>query len=134
MSEERPLPIPDPGTAPYWEAARAHKLMLPRCTACEKFHFYPRTLCPHCGSDAIEWVPSSGHGRVYSFTIVHRPPSAAFKPQVPYVVAIIALDEGPHLMSNVRACPLESVKIGMDVKVAWENVDETTALPYFVPI
>jgi uncharacterized OB-fold protein len=71
---------------------------------------------------------------VYSFTIVHRPPSAAFKPQVPYVVAIIALDEGPHLMSNVRACPLESVKIGMDVKVAWENVDETTALPYFVPI
>lgn len=133
MSDERPLPIPDPSTAAYWEAARAHRLTLPRCKMCEKIHFYPRTLCPHCGSDAIEWVLCTGRGRIYSFTIVHRPPSPAFKAQVPYVVAIIGLDEGPHLMSNVRACPPENVKIGMDVKVAWDDVDATTTLPYFVP-
>lgn len=135
MSEERrPLPVADPGTAPYWEGTRAHELRLPKCEDCGEVHFYPRTLCPHCGSSRFAWIATSGRGTVYSFTVVHRPPSPAFKPLVPYVVAVIALDEGPHLMSNVRGCRPEDVRIGMAVTVAWEDVDPAATLPYFVPV
>jgi len=134
MSEEqRPLPAPDPGTAPYWEGARSHKLKLPKCEDCGEVHFYPRTLCPHCGSAQLAWIDASGRGSVYSFTVVQRPPSPAFKPLVPYVVAVIALEEGPHLMSNVGGCRIEDVRIGMPVTVAWEDLDPGATLPYFVP-
>lgn len=134
MSEElRPLPVSDPGTAPYWEGTRAHKLMLPKCEECGQVHFYPRSVCPHCGSARLAWIEASGRGSVYSFTVVHRPPSPAFKPLVPYVVAVIALDEGPHLMSNIGGCAPLEVRIGMRVQVAWEDIDPVATLPYFVP-
>src|SRR5437016_5339502 len=94
---DRPVPTPDAATAPYWQAAREHRLLLPRCLDCGRHHFYPRTLCPHCASPRIEWREVSGRGQVYSFTIVHRPPSPAFAADVPYVLASIALEEGPHL-------------------------------------
>lgn len=132
MSDTRPLPIPDPGTAPYWDAARAHQLKLPRCRACGALHFYPRTLCPHCGAAAFEWITASGHGTIYSFTVVHRAPSPAFKAALPYVVAVVALREGPHLMTNIRGCAPETIRIGMPVTVAWEDIDANTTLPYFV--
>lgn len=134
MSEEqRPLPVPDPGTAPYWEGTRNHELRLPKCGDCGEVHFYPRTLCPHCGSANRTWITACGRGRVYSYTVVHRAPSPAFKPLVPYVVAVIALEEGPHLMSNVGGCRAEDVRIGMPVTVAWEDIDPAATLPYFVP-
>ena len=133
MTEERPLPPPDPGTAAFWEGARAHKLLLPRCEACGRVHFYPRARCPHCGSSELTWIEASGRGSVYSFTVVQRPPSSAFKSMVPYVVAIVALEEGPHLMTNIRGCPPHEVRIGMPVDVAWEDIEPATTLPYFVP-
>ena len=133
MSDERPLPTPDPGTAPYWEGARKHRLLLPRCEACGALHFYPRSRCPECGASALRWIEASGRGSVYSFTVVHRPPSPAFKSQVPYVVAIVALEEGPHLMSRIGGCAPEAVRIGMPVSVAWEDIDAAATLPYFMP-
>lgn len=133
MSEERPLPTPDPGTAPYWEGTRSHKLRLPRCEDCGQVHFYPRTACPYCGSGARAWIEACGRGIVYSFTVVHRPPSPAFKALVPYVVAIVALEEGPHLMTNIAGCAPEDVRIGMPVEVAWEDFDPVATLPYFLP-
>lgn len=131
--EQRPLPTPDPGTAPYWEATRAHTLKLPRCEDCGEVHFYPRSVCPHCGSARLTWIEACGRGSVYSYTVVHRPPSPAFKPLVPYVVAVVALDEGPHLMTNIGGCSVDDVRIGMKVQVAWEDFDPTVTLPYFVP-
>ena len=89
---------------------------LPRCGDCGKFHFYPKDFCPHCGSKAVAWAPASGRGEVYSFSVVHRAPSPAFKDQVPYVVAIIATDEGPHLLSRVVGVAPEAVAIGRRVK------------------
>jgi uncharacterized OB-fold protein len=134
MSEDqRPLPVPDPATAPYWAGAREHKLRLPRCEDCGEAHFYPRSLCPHCGSARLAWIDACGRGSVYSYTVVQRAPSAAFKPRVPYVVAVVALDEGPHLMADVRGCRPDEVRIGMPVQVAWEDVDPAVTLPYFVP-
>ena len=133
MSDERPLPTPDPGTTRFWEGTRGHKLLLPRCQDCGELHFYPRTLCPHCGSARLDWTEASGRGSVYSYTVVHRPPSAAFKAMVPYVVAVVELEEGPHLMTNIGGCAPENVRIGMPVVVAWDDVDPVATLPYFVP-
>ncbi len=133
MSDERPLPSSDPGTAPYWEGARRHELRLPRCRDCGEVHFYPRSLCPHCGSADLEWIAASGRGNVYSFTVVHRAPSSAFKARVPYVVAVVSLEEGPHLMTTLGGCDPGDVKIGMPVEVVWEDIDSGTTLPYFVP-
>ena len=134
MSLERPLPSPDPLTAPYWEAAREERLVLPRCVDCGRHHFYPRSLCPHCGSAKITWVPASGHGEIYSFTIIHRAPSPAFAADIPYAVALVALEEGPHLMTNIIDCAPDVLRIGMTVSVAFRQVDEAVTLPVFKPV
>jgi uncharacterized OB-fold protein len=106
-----------------------------RCEDCASFTFYPRALCPSCGSRALRWAPVSGRGRIYSLTIVHRPTNAAFKSETPYVVALIDLEEGCRMMSNVigvQADP-DQVKIGMPVEVVYERVTDDTVLPKFRP-
>jgi uncharacterized OB-fold protein len=130
MNAKRPLPNPDALTQPYWEGAKARALVLPRCDACQQWHFYPRSVCPHCGADAIAWHAASGKGVVYSVTKVHRAPSPAFEALVPYALAIIALDEGPHLMSTVVGADAADVKI--DAPVTVDFIEEgDTALPVF---
>ena len=131
---ERPIPTPDPATAPYWEGARAGKLRLPRCQDCGEAHFYPRAICPHCRSANLEWIDAQGTGTVFSFTIVQRAPSPAFQSLVPYAVAIVALDEGPHLMSNIVDAAPETVRIGMRVSVCFMDLDDGTRLPIFAPV
>ncbi|MBC7780409.1 MAG: Zn-ribbon domain-containing OB-fold protein [Proteobacteria bacterium] len=130
---ERPLPVPDAATEPYWAAARAHRLVMPRCLECDHFHFYPRTLCPQCGSARLEWSACTGNGEVYSFTVVHRAPSPAFAPDVPYVVATVALDEGPHLMTNLVNCAPATVAIGLPVRVVFRRASDEITLPMFEP-
>lgn len=120
-------------TAPYWEHARRGMFALPRCEACGKFHFYPRATCPHCGGARIAWVPASGAGEVYSFSVVHRAPGPAFKADVPYVVAIVKTDEGPHLLSRVVGVSPDAVKIGMRLKVSIQEVSGDVSLPVFSP-
>ena len=133
MNMLRPLPSPNPLTAPYWQAAHQGELKLPRCEACAKFHFYPRAACPHCGSTQLAWQRVSGNGEVYSFTTVHRAPSKGFEALVPYVVAVVALDEGPHLMTRLANVQAEAVRIGLRVQVAFEKQDDETTLPVFRP-
>lgn len=130
---ERPLPVPDALTAPYWDAAREHRLVMPRCSDCARFHFYPRTLCPHCSSPRLAWTDCSGRGEVYSFTVVHRAPGPAFAADVPYVVATVRLAEGPHLMTRLRNVEPQAVRIGMAVQVAFEAASAEITLPVFEP-
>lgn len=117
----KPLPAPDPATSEYWEGAKHGELRLPKCRDCGKFHFYPRTLCPHCGSVNLEWKNCSGRGVVYSYTVVHRAPSPAFEADVPYVVAVIVLEEGPHLMSSIINVPVDRVRVGENVRVTFRS-------------
>lgn len=131
MQPTRPIPSPNPGTAPYWRAAREHRLVLPRCLDCGKLHAYPRTLCPFCASPRLEWTACSGRGSVYSYTEVFRAPSAAFAADVPYVIAIVALDEGPHLMTRLVTGDHQNIRIGECVCVDFEDLDEEIALPVF---
>jgi uncharacterized OB-fold protein len=126
----RPLPNPDALTRPYWEGAKTRRLMLPRCGDCGQWHFYPRSVCPHCASAKIEWHQASGQGVVYSATQVHRAPSPAFEASVPYVVAVIALAEGPHMMANIIGDDSSNVQIDASVMVDFIEEDDTM-LPVF---
>lgn len=131
MSIDRPLPVPDASTAPYWEGARAGVLRVPRCRDCGRSHMYPRSACPFCGSGELGWTDCSGRGELHSFTVVHRAPSPAFADKVPYAVAIVALDEGPLLMSNVTGSPPADLRIGQRLQVKFEPVSDGISLPVF---
>ncbi len=130
---ERPVPSPDLDSQPYWDATREHRLVLQRCASCSQFWFYPRARCPHCWSPDFTWEEVSGLGTVYSFTVIRRAPTPAFTPAVPYVVALIDLDEGPRVMSNVLGLDVADVRIDLRVRVAWEDIGDGLALPVFVP-
>jgi uncharacterized OB-fold protein len=125
----------------YWESLRAQGFSLPQCQACKEFHFYLRPACPACGSLDIQAVVTSGRGNVYSFSIVYRAPSPEFEKDVPYVVAIVATDEGPHLMTRLIKVKPEEVTVGMRVMVSgWrtrdepvERMSEGAAPPLFEP-
>ena len=126
----KPVPRVTEETKPYWEGCRKHQLLIQRCKSCGKFQFYPRALCSHCLSDSLEWVEARGTGTIYSFSNVYRPPSKEFK-ELPYTVAIIELDEGVRMMSNVVNVPPGEVRIGMRVKVVFEDIREDLSLPKF---
>ncbi len=129
----RPLPIPDFETQAYWDGAARGELVVQRCAACGTHRHYPRALCPTCHAAEHQWVRVSGRGSVYSFSIVRRAPSPAFATLVPYVVALIALDEGPHLLSHIVGIDPNAVRIGMPVMVAFEAVGDGVMLPVFAP-
>ncbi len=135
MSEQldKNLPQPTAETAAYWEGCRKHQLLIQRCTQCGHYQFYPRFVCTACMSDGIDWVQASGHGRVLSFTVIHRAVSAAYKAEVPYVLALIELDEGPTMMSNVVEIDAESVAIGLPVEVVFEEWSDEITIPKFRP-
>jgi uncharacterized OB-fold protein len=135
MAQDKPLPVPDPVTQPYWDGLNAGELRIQRCRACTKAVFYPRALCHHCGSRDLEWITCSGRGKLYAFTIAHRGTPAAFKGSTPYVVAMVDLEEGARVMTNlidVEPTP-EAVKIGMPVAVVFEKASDTITLAKFRP-
>lgn len=133
MSYEGPLPKPDKDSAAYWEAARRHELVMQRCAHCYRFRFYPRSVCPYCLSDEFQWQRVSGRGVIHSFTVVHRPPHPAFRDRVPYVLALIKLEEGIQMMSNVVDCDPTMVRIGMPVEVTFDDITPEITLPKFRP-
>jgi uncharacterized OB-fold protein len=130
----KPLPSPTLETRPYWEGCKRHELRIQLCAECGLYQFYPRLYCAKCFGDRVEWVTASGLAKVLSFTIVRRPVSPAFAGDVPYVVALITLDEGPSMMTNIIGCPPESVKIGMRVGVTFEDWNEEVSIPKFHPV
>lgn len=136
MELERPLPHPiTPEARPYWAGLREHRLMLPRCRDCGKAFFYPRVLCPSCHSAAIEWFQASGRGRLYSFEIAYQTINKAFRVKPPYVLAMVELEEGPRLMSNlvnVAADPAV-VRCDMPVEVVFHRLTDDITLPLFQP-
>ncbi len=127
----KPLPKPTPISRPFWDAAKRHELMLQRCGACSKFIYYPRPRCPHCFSDRLEWARCSGQGKVYSYTVVRRPSSRAFA-DGPYVLAIVELNEGPRMTTNIVASP-EQIRVDMPVKAFFDDVTPEYTLVKFKP-
>jgi uncharacterized OB-fold protein len=126
VSEKDQPAYGDPLSEPFWAAARRRQLVLQRCADCSGFQFYPRPFCLACQSDSVEWVPARGTGRVYSLTEVHMAPAPEFKP--PYYVAVVELDEGPRLTTNLLG---SNWQIGDGVQVAWRDRDGAPPLPLF---
>ena len=131
----KPLPQFTPGSEPYWDALNNHELRLQRCDVCGTFRFYPSPMChaPDCMSLDYDWAEVSGRGEVYTHTVVHRPVSEAWVDDTPYVIAMIKLDEGPVMMSNVVECEPGDVRIGLPVEVVFEDLADGVTLPYFRP-
>jgi uncharacterized OB-fold protein len=129
----RPLPDPSPLTQPFWAAAKERELRIQRCRACGTHLFYPRYLCTACGSDDLQWCPVSGRATVFTFTVARRATHPGLADRVPYVIAVVELEEGPKLTANLVEIDPDDVEIGLSVEVAFEDVDDTT-LVQFRPI
>jgi uncharacterized OB-fold protein len=129
----KPLPEPNETTRPFWEGARARQLRLQRCRDCHKYIFYPRLVCPFCLSDNLDWVTASGKGKVYSYTVVRRAMHPAFREDVPYVLAIVELEEGPRLTTNIVGVVPEEVRVDMPVQAAYDDVTPDLTLLRFEP-
>ena len=120
-------PQPNPETQAFWKAAEEGKLMVGKCTACGKVHYYPRAICPHCFSDKTEWKDAGGTGTVYTYSVLRRG-----VPE-PYCIAYVTLDEGVSMLTNIVDCDLDAVKIGMKVKVVFKPSDGGPPVPMFTP-
>jgi uncharacterized OB-fold protein len=124
-------------SAPFWEATREGRLLVQWCTACDKGIFYPRSFCPICGAttSGLEWRTASGRATVYARTIEQKPAATGvtFSDGEPYVVALVELEEGVRMMTNVIGCPPADVSIGMAVTVVWEPLSDGRQLPLFTP-
>ncbi len=93
--------MPQPESDFYWKKCKAHELWLRHCKSCDKAYFYPRDICPNCFSRDTDWIQSSGHGIVHTFSIVHRGPTPAFRERVPYVAALVELESGARIPTNL---------------------------------
>lgn len=136
MDPQRPLPQPiTPEAKPYWDGARDGKLMIPKCRACGKSHLYPRVMCPHCASRELEWIQASGRGKLFSFEIAHQILNKAFKVKPPVILALVELEEGPRLLTNlVNATPdPKTLRCDMPVQVVFERLSDEITLPMFQP-
>lgn len=124
-----PKPVYDVDSKIFWEGLKEHKLLIQRCTDCQKTIFYPRLICPHCFSDQVEWIEASGKGKIYSYTIVYQT-TPAFRDQVPYAVGMIELEEGVRMVSRIIG-DLDKIAIDKPVSVVFEKIDDELTLPYF---
>jgi uncharacterized protein len=129
---QRARPKATPETKHFWDGVAAGELRLQRCNKCSKAYFPPRPFCPECGHREVSVFKASGKGFLYSYVIHHRP-VPGFTP--PYSIAVVELDEGPRMMTNIVDCPQtpEALQLDMKVQVKFEKIDDKTTLPLFVP-
>ena len=128
------VPKPTPETAHYWQGTSEGELRIQRCNACAKFYFYPRPSCPHCSSENVSWVKSTGRARLHTYLISHRP-APGFEDQVPYVIAVVELEEGPRMMTNIVgiANTPDALELDMPLVVSFESRGDQN-VPVFRPV
>jgi uncharacterized protein len=134
VSYEKPVPVIDADSEPYWAGAREGRLMIQRCHATGQHFLYSRRLTPGVDDAEVQWVAASGKGRVYSYTVARRPAGPAFKADVPYAIASITLDEGARILANIVTDNPNSVHIGQRVEVLFDAVTPELTIPKFKPV
>ena len=127
------FPRPTALSAAYWDGCRNQQLLIQRCAQCDQHQFYPRSICTSCMSEDVEWVQATGCGTVRTYTVIRHPVAKAYAEEVPYVIALIRLEEGPTMMSALTNCDPASVAAGMAVEVVFEQWSEEIAMPKFQP-
>ena len=128
-----PRPMNSELSRPFWEATKRHELVMPRCRTCSKIFFYPREQCPNCYSADLDWTQVSGKGRLYTFTVVHQTAHPAFQPEAPHIYAIIQLNEGPRMPSNLIECEIDDAQIDMAVQAVFVDASDEYTLVKFKP-
>jgi uncharacterized OB-fold protein len=128
MAEIRKIPAPNVSveTKAFWDAAREKRFVVPTCTACGRAHWYPRVICPFCGSDKVAWRNASGQGEIYTFSVMRRA-------KEPYVIAYVTLAEGPTMMTNIVDCDFDALRIGQPVNVVFLDSEGGPPVPMFRP-
>jgi len=127
----RPLPQATPETKEYWDGLKRHELRIQRCSDCSQFYFFPRPFCPNCQSQNVQWQTVSGKGTLHSYVIAHRGHPAF---DAPYVIAIVQLDEGAKMMTNIVGVDdptAEKLPADAPVQIVFDDVNENVTLPQF---
>ena len=130
MSQVHRLPSPNinPENKAFWDAAQDNRFILKFCNSCKEPHYYPRTLCPHCGSNDTTWVESKGLGEIYSYTVMRR------GVEVPFAMAYVKLNEGISVLTHLTNCDFDAIKIGQKVKVVFQETQDGAKTHLFEPI
>jgi uncharacterized OB-fold protein len=132
VERQRALPQPTPETRHFWDGTKAGELRLQRCDACAHVYFPPRPFCPNCAGRSVSVFAATGRATLYSYIINHRP-APGF--DAPYAIAVVELEEGPRMMSNIVDAPQtpEALELDMALEVTFERVDDEITLPQFRP-
>ena len=131
MTEQIPMPQPTVVSQPFWDGCRRRELLAQKCADCGHFSFPPQRACLRCFSPNLEWTRTEGRGTVYTYTVIWRPESPAFEP--PYIAAIIDVEAGYQMMTNIVGCEPAEVHVGMPVEVEFRDMSDEITLPYFRP-
>jgi uncharacterized protein len=126
-------PAPTPLTQPFWDATRDRRLLVQWCDDCDAGIYWPRVACPRCLGSTLGWRPAAGTGTVYAANVMHQPGNPMMADRVPYVLALVDLDEGVRVATNIVGCDPDDVAVGMRVTVDWEALSDGRNLPVFTP-
>lgn len=133
MLKGMPRPCADLDTEPFWKGCAAKRLLVPRCAACATPRWPPGPMCPACQSIDTEWIEARGRGRLYSWTVAIHPVMPILVDQVPYVIALVDLEEGVRVLSGLVDCPLDAIAADMPLVLSFQEQDGFH-LPYFRPV
>ena len=127
---DKPLPVPTPQTQPFWDALAEGRVVLQHCAECDRYVYYPRTHCPGCLTRDLEWHELSGNGVVHTYTVARRPTAPPWSEDVPQLIAVVELDEGPRLTTELVNVEPDAIEVGMRVQPVFQAVGEATLLLY----
>jgi uncharacterized OB-fold protein len=129
-----PLPVITTLSKEYWDGCKENKLLYQHCRDCDEVIFFPKYLCPNCMGHNLEWLESKGKGKIVTFTVTYESAPPAFMAEMPYAVAIIEMDEGYRIMSNIIECDFDTLECEMPVEVVFDPVTPEVTLPKFKPV
>jgi uncharacterized protein len=131
---KKPLPLITPLGKPFWDACKEKKLLYQVCKDCGQVNFFPKMLCVNCMSHNLGWKESKGKGHIYTFTVTYDAAPPEFMSSVPYALAVVNLDEGFSMLTNIVDCEYEKLKCNMPVEVVFDPVTPEVTLPKFRPV
>jgi hypothetical protein len=127
------LPSPEQDTQPFWDATKEGRLLIKHCADCGRYHFYPRTFCPYCWSENVDWAEASGKATLYTWSIVRQNDLPPWPERVPYVAAVVDLAEGPRMMTNVVDCDFDDLEMGMELTAVFHPTSDDVTIVQFRP-
>ena len=129
---DKPLPHPTPKTQAFWDALKEHRIDIQRCDDCSAYVFFPRLHCPNCFSRNLSWKTVSGEGELHTFTLARLPTLPELADELPQKLAVVELDEGPHINTTLVDVAEDQIRVGMRVKPVFDDIvpGEVTLLRY----